>query len=98
MREENSPDKDAHCKFSTCKVKLQDVRRIAISSEFIRLDSLLKYAAVASTGGEAKVMILNGEVFLGGKPCLQRGRKIRPGDVVRIGRKSLLVTSKHTLS
>ena len=67
-------------------VKLNGVRRIAITGEFIRLDALLKFASIASTGGEAKAMIQNGEVFVGREPCLMRGKKIRPGDVIRYGR------------
>jgi len=73
------------------KVRLENVRRIAITSEFIRLDALLKYASIASTGGEAKVLIQSGEVHVGGAPCTHRGKKIRPGDVVRYGGGTLIV-------
>jgi len=73
------------------KVKVRGVRRINISGEFIRLDALLKYAAIVSTGGEAKILIQSGEVFVGGEPCTMRGKKIRPGDVVRYGKDFLLV-------
>jgi len=73
------------------KVKLRDVRRVQIAGEYIRLDALLKYASLASTGGEAKILIQNGEVFVGGEECTQRGKKIRPGDVVRCGGNTLLV-------
>ena len=65
------------------RVKLRGVTRIKITGDYIRLDALLKYASIASTGGEAKIMIQNGEVFVGGVLCIQRGRKIRPGDIVR---------------
>lgn len=65
------------------KVKVEGVRNITISGEFIRLDALLKYSAIASTGGEAKMLIQNGEVFVNGKTCLQRGKKIRVDDIVR---------------
>ena len=73
------------------KVKLRGVRQVPIAGEFIRLDALLKYASIASTGGEAKILIQNGEVFVGGEECMQRGKKIRPGDVVRCGGDTLLV-------
>ena len=73
------------------KVKLKGARRISISGEFIRLDALLKYAAIASTGGEAKVLIQSGEVFVGGEPCTMRSKKIRPGDIVRQGKTTLLI-------
>jgi len=73
------------------KVKVNGVRSIPISGEFIRLDSLLKYASVASTGGEAKMLVKVGEALIGGEPCMQRGRKVRPGDVVRCCGQTLLV-------
>ena len=46
------------------------------------LQDLLKFAAVASTGGEAKIMVQEGQVTVNGEVCTQRGRKIRPGDDV----------------
>ena len=55
---------------------------IIITTEFIKLQDLLKYASLVSTGGEAKISIELGEVTLNGETCLQRGKKIRPGDVV----------------
>ena len=76
------------------RVKLSGVRRISIAGEYIRLDTLLKLAAITSTGGEAKVLIQNGEVFVGGEICAMRGKKIRSGDVVRYGKNTLLVGGK----
>ncbi|MCT4584719.1 RNA-binding S4 domain-containing protein [Peptostreptococcaceae bacterium AGR-M142] len=57
---------------------------IKIKTEFIKLDSLLKFAEVVSSGGEAKVMILDEMVRLNGKITTQRGKKIRPGDIVKV--------------
>ena len=65
------------------KVKLKNVRSIYIKEDFIKLDSLLKYASIASTGGQAKIFIKDGNVFVNGKSCLERGKKIRSGDIVR---------------
>jgi len=73
------------------KAKIYSVRQIEISGEFIRLDSLLKYASIVPTGGEAKALIQNGKVYVGGLPCISRGRKIRPGEAVRFGRDTLIV-------
>ena len=67
------------------KIRLKNVRKIKISGDYIRLDALLKYSSIASTGGEAKILIQNGEVTVDGELCLIRGKKIRPGDVVRYG-------------
>ena len=55
---------------------------LPITTEFIRLQDLLKLASLVSTGGEAKLRILNEEVSVNGEVCTQRGRKLRPGDVV----------------
>ncbi len=55
-----------------------------IHTEFIRLDDLLKKNGDAATGGIAKLMIQGGFVTLNGEVCTQRGKKIRPGDLVAI--------------
>ena len=74
------------------RVKLHGVRRIPIAGEYIRLDTLLKLASVTSTGGEAKILIQNGEVCVDGATCVMRGKKIRPGNVVRYSGSTLVVT------
>ena len=53
-----------------------------VDGEFIKLDSLLKAANVVSSGGEAKMLILNGEVLVNGEVETRRGKKIRSGDEV----------------
>ncbi len=61
-----------------------NVEEIAIRSEFIKLDSFLKFAGVTDTGGQAKEAVLEGLVLVNGEVCTMRGKKIRPGDVVVI--------------
>ncbi len=56
--------------------------KIEINTEFIKLDSLLKFAAVVGSGGEAKEVILEGLVEVNGETELRRGKKIRSGDTV----------------
>ena len=56
--------------------------KIKINTEFIKLDSLLKFAALVGTGGEAKYVISEGLVSVNGEVCTMRGRKIYPGDRV----------------
>lgn len=58
--------------------------KIAIRTEFIKLDALLKFAGVCETGGIAKETVQNGEVLVNGEICTMRGKKIRPGDIVSI--------------
>jgi len=55
---------------------------VDIETEWIKLDSFLKFAGAAVTGGEAKEMIAEGSISVGGEPCLMRGKKIRPGMIV----------------
>lgn len=55
---------------------------ITITTEYIKLQDLLKLAAITATGGEAKLLIQDGEVLVNGEVCTMRGKKIRPGDVV----------------
>ena len=61
------------------------MEKIAIKTEFIKLDSLLKFAGLVGTGGEAKELIADGQVKVNGEVCTMRGKKIRPGDTVTLG-------------
>lgn len=67
------------------------MREITITTEFIKLQDLLKFAGLVETGGEAKERVQAGEALVNGEPCLQRGRKIRPGDRVGFNGKTLTV-------
>ena len=67
------------------------MEKILINTEFIKLDSLLKFAALVGTGGEAKVVISEGMVKVNGEVCTMRGKKIYPGDKVDFDRFSLEV-------
>ena len=59
-------------------------RIVEITTEFIKLDGLLKFAGIAAVGGEAKCMVTSGAVLVNGEVCTMRGKKIRPGDLVTI--------------
>ena len=70
------------------------MEKISIHTEFIKLDSLLKFAALVGTGGEAKYVISEGMVKVNGEVCTMRGKKIYPGDRVDFDRFSLEVTKE----
>ena len=53
---------------------------IKIETPFIRLDALLKFAGAVETGGEAKLLIQEGQVSVNGTVCTMRGKKLFPGD------------------
>lgn len=52
---------------------------IPITTDFIKLESFLKFAGASETGGEAKNRIQNGEVTVDGQVCTMRGKKLTPG-------------------
>ena len=58
------------------------MEKVSITGEFIKLDALLKFAALVASGGEAKRVVADGLVAVNGETCLMRGKKIRPGDRV----------------
>lgn len=52
---------------------------IPITTDFIKLESFLKFAGASETGGEEKNRIQNGEVTVDGQVCTMRGKKLTPG-------------------
>lgn len=64
---------------------------VPITTEFIKLESFLKLANAAGSGGMAKNFIQNGEVEVNGETCTIRGKKLRPGDSVRFNGAEYLV-------
>lgn len=57
---------------------------IKINDEFIKLDSFLKLSGASQTGGEAKMIILDGFVKVNGEVETRRGKKLYPGDKVEV--------------
>jgi len=53
---------------------------VIITTENIRLDAALKFSSAVSTGGQAKMVVLDGLVKVNGEICLSRGKKLREGD------------------
>lgn len=58
--------------------------KIKINTEFIKLDSFLKLAQIADSGGMAKAMVLDGIVKVEGEVCLMRGKKLYRGAKVQV--------------
>ena len=61
---------------------VEKMETITISTEFIKLQDLLKFANLVASGGEAKECVQGGEVTVNGEICTMRGKKVRPGDDV----------------
>lgn len=60
------------------------MEEVRIATEFIKLDSFLKFSGAAETGGQAKELVQGGAVKVNGEVCTMRGKKIKPGDVVEV--------------
>lgn len=58
---------------------------VKINTEFIKLEQLLKWAGIVDSGADAKALIIEGNVKLNGTVEIQRGKKVRPGDIVELG-------------
>lgn len=65
---------------------------VSITTEYIKLDALLKFAGVVETGGEAKQAIQDGEVRVNEEVCTQRGKKLRSGDQVEFSGVRIVVS------
>ena len=58
------------------------MNKIKINTEIIKLDAFLKWAAIVSSGSEAKFFIQDGLVKVNNEICTQRGKKLKIGDIV----------------
>ena len=65
---------------------------VEISTEFIKLDALLKFAALVGTGGEAKYVIAEGLVEVNGEVRTMRGKKLHAGDTVTFAGETVKIT------
>lgn len=68
------------------KIKVKAVphkkETVKINTDFIQLQSFLKFKGIAETGGQAKEFIQDGIIRVNGEICTARGKKIRPGDII----------------
>lgn len=55
---------------------------VKINTDFIQLQSFLKFKGISETGGQAKEFIQDGIILVNGEICTARGKKLRDGDVV----------------
>jgi len=64
------------------------MNKIEITTEFIKLDSFLKFLGAVSMGSEAKMLILDELIKVNGEICTQRGKKLYKGDIVEFNGES----------
>ena len=65
----------------TIRIPKKQHEIVNIHTDFIRLDSALKLASLVESGGMAKEIIQDGAVKVNHVKCLQRGKKLRNGDL-----------------
>ena len=58
--------------------------KVKITTEYIKLDSLLKFAGLVETGADGKLIVKEGRINVNGEVCTMRGKKITPADKVQI--------------
>ena len=72
------------------------MEKVVIKTEYITLGQLLKYASIVGSGGEVKIFLQSTDIFLNGELENRRGKKIYPGDQVRIEYTTYLIESNET--
>ena len=63
---------------------MKNIEKVSITTEFIKLDQLLKWIVVVGSGTEAKEIILDQKVKVNNEIEIRRGRKIYPGYRVEV--------------
>lgn len=71
------------------------MENIYISTEYIKLDQLLKFVNAVEGGGMAKNVILDGLVKVNGEVELQRGKKLREGDIVEFNGEEYIISTEE---
>lgn len=68
------------------------MEKIKITTEYITLGQFLKLADFISTGGEAKYFLSTDvNILINNEIDKRRGRKIRPGDIVKIDNREFVI-------
>lgn len=60
------------------------MRIIEISTEYITLGQFLKLADCIDTGGQAKMFLAEGKVYVNGEPENKRGKKLYENDIIAV--------------
>lgn len=67
---------------------------IKISTPYIKLGQFLKHASLISTGGETKIFLNDNPIEVNGLHVNQRGKKLYPGDMVKIKDTVYIITGE----
>ncbi len=58
------------------------MRAVEVSKEPVELYKILKFEGMASSGGEAKALIADGQVLVNGEVETRKRKKIVSGDII----------------
>ena len=76
------------------KIAKTEEKPLIIKTPYIELQAALKLCGIAQTGGHAKILITEEKcVFVNNEVCEQRGKKLYPGGVIRVGRECFVVSA-----
>lgn len=67
------------------------MKKIFIHTDYIELQNVLKKENIISTGGEAKIFLQMNKIFVNDILENRRGRKLYPGDKVKVGETIYLI-------
>ena len=60
------------------------MEKVNITSEYITLGQFLKFVGIIDCGSYAKQFLLENNVLINNEQDQRRGRKIYPGDIVKV--------------
>ncbi len=67
----------------------------AVRGDYIQLDQLLKAASLVSSGGEAHILVDQGQVKVDGQVESRKRTKLRPGQRVECGGETITLTAEE---
>jgi ribosome-associated protein len=70
------------------------MREVEITKEPVELYKILKFEGMASSGGEAKSVIAEGQVLVNGETETRKRRKIVSGDIIELGDEKIRIQLK----
>ena len=66
-------------------------QEVRIRGEVIRLGQLLKLVGAVDAGGDVKALLAAEPAIVNGEPEARRGRQLRDGDEIRVGKESFVL-------
>ncbi len=66
--------------------------KFKLTSDYIELVKLLKLLGIAETGGHAKLIVADGDVYLNGVQEFRKRAKLRVGDEIEVFGEKITIT------